>query len=112
MSDSPDFAVAWNDYRHRRRWFFGVWLGGFLAIALLVGLLSKLSPDDVVFYILGLTWMIAFIVVAIRLQFFKCPRCHHKFFGSAGYSNPLARKCLHCGLPKWSESDLHEKQVV
>ena len=88
------------------------WLGGFLAIALLVGLLSKLSPDDVVFYILGLTWMIAFIVVAIRLQFFKCPRCHHKFFGSAGYSNPLARKCLHCGLPKWSESDLHEKQVV
>ena len=112
MSDNSDFAVAWNDYRRRRRWFFGVWLGGFLVVALLASLLSKLSLDDLAFYVIGPAWMIGFVIMAIRMSLFRCPRCHHRFFSTWWHNNPLARKCLHCGLPKWSESDLHENHVA
>src|SRR2546428_14131174 len=112
MDDQSHFAFAWQDYRRRRRWFFGIWLGGFLVVALVARLLSKLSLGDLDFAVLGPAWMTAFVVVAIRLQFFRCPRCHRKFFGALLYSNPLAKKCVHCGLPKWSESDLHESHVV
>jgi hypothetical protein len=34
MSDQSHFAFAWQDYQ-RRRWFFSVWFGGFLIVALL-----------------------------------------------------------------------------
>jgi hypothetical protein len=106
MSDRPEFVLAWNDYRRRRRWSFGVWLGGFLFLALLVGLLSSRSLlNDLVFWVLGLTWIVAFLVADIRLACFRCPRCHHMFFWGLWYSNPFARKCLHCGLLKWSNSD-------
>lgn len=112
MSGNSDFALAWNDYHRRRRWFFGVWLGGFAILVTLDMLLSKLPLRGLVFDVLGPIWMIGFVIVAIRLSLFRCPRCHHRFFTTWWHGNPLARKCLHCGLPKWSEVDLHEKQKV
>ena len=32
----------------------------------------------------------------------------HWFFLTSWFGNPDARKCLHCGLPKWSEHDPDE----
>src|SRR5437588_826428 len=109
MIDRTDFAFAWKDYRRRRRWFFGVWLGGFLVVVLLVKLLSTLSLDDLAFYILGPAWMIGFLIAGMRMWLFQCPRCHRRFFCTWWHGNLFARKCLHCGLPKWSESDVNEK---
>jgi hypothetical protein len=100
-----EYSSAWKDYRWRCQWFFGIWLGGFLVVALLGILLAKLSLGDFAFYILGPAWIIAFVVVALRLQFFKCPRCSKRFFCTLWFNNPFAKKCAHCGLPKWSEAD-------
>jgi predicted nucleic acid-binding Zn-ribbon protein len=36
------------------------------------------------------------------LQNFRCPRCGEKFGSSGFYHNVFARKCLNCGLPKYS----------
>jgi len=107
MSNAFDFATAWEDYRRRRRWFYGVWLGGFLVIALLLSILSKLRLDNLAFYILGPGWIIAFILAACRVQSFRCPRCQQRFFATSWYYNSFARRCVHCGLRKWSENDLH-----
>ena len=102
MGNDSDYSSAWTDYRHRRRWFFGVWLGGFAVILLFVVLVS----DSAIAW-LAPVQMIGFLITAVRLSTFRCPRCHHWW-----RANPLTRKCRHCGLPKWSESDLHEKHLA
>jgi hypothetical protein len=48
-------------------------------------------------------WLVIFVATAIRLHNFRCPRCGEKFFVSPGYyHNVFARRCLNCGLPKYS----------
>src|SRR5437879_5295172 len=111
MNSTSEFTSAWDDYRRRRRWFFGVWLGGFLFVASLAALLNKLSLGDLAFWILGPAWMASFVVVAARLQLFRCPRCHRRFFNTFWYGNLLARRCVHCGLPKWSDTDPCEASI-
>jgi hypothetical protein len=98
------FAFAWGDYRRRRRWFLRVVVGGVVIAALLAALSTWLTLGIVVFWVLGVPWIISVLVVAVLLQFFKCPRCHQPFSNG----NPFARKCLHCGLPKWSLQDSQE----
>ena len=107
MNTSEQFISAWADYRRRRRWFFGAWLGGFVVVASLATLLASLSSGlgTAAFWILGPAWMVSFVVVAARLQLFKCPRCRRPFFNAFWYRNPLAQKCVHCGLRKWSTED-------
>jgi antibiotic biosynthesis monooxygenase (ABM) superfamily enzyme len=106
MSDTVQFAAAWNDYVCRRRWFFGVWLGGFFVVILLTGLFAPLL-GDLAFYIFGPSWLLSFAIAGLRLSFFRCPRCHHHFFCTWLHNNPFRRSCIHCGLPKWSEKDLN-----
>jgi ABC-type transport system involved in multi-copper enzyme maturation permease subunit len=98
MITPAQFAAAWRDYRRRRRWFIGTGVGG-VVIATLVFTLSNRPPLGLVsFWALGPAWMICVLVVAVRFQLFKCPRCRLPFSNG----NPLARTCQHCGLPKWS----------
>src|SRR5437867_2231180 len=111
MSISSQFEFAWRDYRRRRRWFFGTWLGGFVIVASLAAIFDRLSLRTAGFWILGPAWMICFLVGALRLQLFRCPRCHRPFFNAYWYGNPLARRCVHCGLPKWSAEDSHEATI-
>jgi hypothetical protein len=103
MSDTSHFA-AWADYRNRRRWFFGIWLGGFVAVILLTGLFERLL-GDLAFDILGPAWFLSVAVAGLRLTLFRCPSCHHYFFCTWWYNNPFRSRCSHCGLPKWSEKD-------
>ena len=109
MNDNVDYSTAWHDYGRRRNWFWGVYLGGFFGIVGL-GLLSFNSPvgefmKGLVFCVLAPMWMIGFVVTSFRCQFFRCPRCHQRFFGTWWYHNSFARRCVHCGLPKWTEGD-------
>src|SRR5690349_5628422 len=98
MNAPPDYSLAWDDYRRRIRWFFGVWLGGFAILVLMVKLFLKLGLGDWPFLVIGPAWMIAFVVVALWSSRFKCPRCRKPFFFGYWYHNPFARKCVHCGL--------------
>jgi len=51
----------------------------------------------------GIAWLVLSLVGWLRLVFWRCPRCGRHFFFN-GISNPFARRCMHCGLPKWSRS--------
>lgn len=113
MTTASDFASAWADYKRRRRWLFGVWLGGFFLIAALGRLLSASGlGGGAVFGLLAPLWLFSFLLVTVRMNTFPCPRCHRWFFATWWCRNPLSRKCLNCGLPKWSESDPDEKRVA
>src|SRR6266849_5578435 len=111
MSMQPDYAPAWRDFRRRRFIFWAVFLGympGVLAIVVAVCLpLSALTGIklDYFFYAIASCWMVAFLVTGWRVGLIPCPRCHKWFFATWWYRNPFARKCVHCGLPKWANSE-------
>jgi hypothetical protein len=111
MNTQPDYAAAWRYFRRRRIIFCAVFLGympGVLAIYFAVGLplsaLTEIKPD---YFGLAIAscWMAAFAVTVWRVAGFSYPRCHKWFFATWWYHNPLGRKCVHCGLPKWANSE-------
>lgn len=96
---------AWNDYRLRRRWFFYVWLGGSPVVILSGILLKKVFHSSVPFYVVGGACLISFAIVGVRLTLFRCPLCRRPFFCTWLSSNHFAKRCVHCGLPKWAEPE-------
>jgi hypothetical protein len=106
-----DHSCAWREYRRLRRQGVVVLLGGFvLEIVLLVGMTLLLGPAGfhrVVPITLGsvaIVWFVASIIVGDRYQRWPCPRCGRPFGKTFWWHNPFARKCVHCGLPKWTAS--------
>jgi hypothetical protein len=61
----------------------------------------------------ALAWLVAFAVSGYQKTNFSCPGCGELFFRAwddrpwrkTWQSNPFARSCRHCGLPKWSTAD-------
>ncbi len=111
MSVQSDYEAGWRDLKRRRIIFWAVFLGyipGTMAVFLLVGLpvsaLTGIKPDYF-FAAIALCWMVAFVVTSLRMTLFSCPRCKKSFFASWWYHNSFARKCVHCGLPKWANSE-------
>src|SRR5215470_1462101 len=41
--------------------------------------------------------------VGFRWAFWSCPRCGKPYFYKFPLGNVLRRKCVHCGLEKWTE---------
>lgn len=87
---STESRTAWRSYRIR------LWLTVGCAVAALLGWLPPLRRLGVGIWLVGgmvlmLLWMLAF----------PCPVCGRPFFRKSGWQNLLARRCLHCGLPKY-----------
>ena len=51
------------------------------------------------------SWFVAFAVASFRYTYFRCPRCSERYFMKFPCRNQFARRCLHCGLPKWAVND-------
>lgn len=97
------YAQAWQDYRRRIRNFFIAWLGGFVAVAATIVVISALDVPDWTFMPLAVAWMTAFAWAGVRLQQFPCPRCREPFFRKPLSYWPFSHECRHCSLPKWQE---------
>jgi hypothetical protein len=95
------YADAWSDYRHRSRLFWLTWVAGFLVAVSLTYLLSLFRAPSWLFLGIAVGWIVGFLYAAMRLQLFRCPRCRERFFSGTWYYWPVARACVHCGLPKW-----------
>ena len=96
--NSPAYADAWNDYRRRRR----LLLATVCAFAAFMAILTKNHWPVVI----GIAF-IGLVVVPVGLYVidFRCPRCGQQFFVVRRHGNGWARRCLHCGLKKWAESE-------
>jgi hypothetical protein len=98
---------TWDDYRRRRNQFLLVFPTGLFAVWAFIWLFSRVAPGQVmswVFVILGILLMAAFIITGIRLQTFRCPRCGKFFFIACWYRTLFARRCVHCKLPMWQNT--------
>lgn len=83
-------------------WF--AWLG-YLPVAFPLGvLLSLLFPCEHAILVVAGPWLMLCAIAGYRLTTFPCPRCHRPFFRTWFYTNQFAGRCIHCGLPKWSET--------
>ena len=105
MNSKPDYSAAWRDLRKRRLLVWALFLGFipgvvalcFLVDAFLPGTIGNKQGESVCMGI-GALWMLAFFIAAMRASFFRCPRCHGTFLMTWYFANPLASRCLHCGL--------------
>ena len=104
-----DYTEHWRQYRKFLRLYYLVSWGGFVALATLfflnlynVNKLGFIVPMAIALAI----WVIAVLVTATRILFFRCPRCG-KYFSVVRWwwnKGQYARKCVHCGLPKYANS--------
>jgi hypothetical protein len=113
--ESPGpYAAAWRSYRHWSRVFWIVFLFYLPALALLGRALSsrREGSGDTIF-LAAFVWMITWAAIGYRKSNFSCPRCGELFFQKfdarpwrmSWQRNPFARRCMHCGLPKWAGQD-------
>jgi hypothetical protein len=98
------YADSWKEYRRYLREFLLVWLGGFLAVAAIAAIFNSLFHTLLPGEIAAVGWILLFLITGIRYQTFRCPRCGNWFAAKWWYNKSfLARKCVHCGLPKFSD---------
>jgi hypothetical protein len=99
------YEKDWAEYRKIRNSAFWIWVLGVPAIFVLIFPVSLILPKltFILMTVLAISWMAGFLYYALRFQTFSCPQCG-EMFSSKGFYNLsfLARKCVHCGLKKFS----------
>jgi len=111
---SGEYSAEWAELRRLRRRVLTVVFAG-AAIFVLVPFVSTLASHTAA-KVVGLALFAAWAVVLFRFLFvsgeyvyWSCPRCGKPFHYVARWygrwNNPFARRCVHCGLPKWVDSD-------
>jgi len=93
MSERERYERAWRDYKWRLAAFLFAWLGLFIAAPALSNRIGSAW--------FAVLWFGSCIVTSFRLSMWRCPRCGHCFFWNFIH-NQFARRCMHCGLPKWA----------
>lgn len=102
------YEEDWAEYRRIRNFTALVYLLGLPTFAVLSWLGSLIFPKMVLYVMtpLGIGWFVVSVYNGFRLQLLRCPRCGEWFSATWWYNlSVLARKCVHCGLPKFSTQD-------
>lgn len=102
MNPAPSYEEQWKDYRRRRRWFWIAFLGYLPGVPLIGMPLGYLFSSEKAVMVVAIAWMAAIAITSYRAGAWRCPRCGETYFAKPWISNPLARRCLHCKLPKYS----------
>jgi hypothetical protein len=96
------FEQKWKEYKRLRNTFLLIVLGGAPIFALGAVLSEKLFHTTAPASVIAVVWFAAFFFNGVRLQLWRCPRCGEWFSGTWWYNKSfLARRCVHCGLPKY-----------
>ena len=114
MPEGKAYAAAWRAYRLWSRAFWLTFVAYLPAVALFDRVVRRRYGDaaDTTTLLVALGWMIAFAIAGYFKTNFACPRCGEMFFRAwddrrwrkTWRSTPFARRCAHCGLPKWSDT--------
>jgi len=94
---------AWESYKKHRNIFL-IALFSYLPVIYLAKYLNvRVFRTNWLVITLSLAWMIGVLATWIRLSQWRCPRCGKWFTAKWWYNKGfLARKCVHCGLPKYA----------
>lgn len=101
---NPEYVDAWDRYRMWARLRLVAFLG-YLPFGVVVGTVGKWIDLLPIAHLCIVGWFAFVAVTSVGSGFFRCPRCRKLFFCSVYWSNPVASRCLHCGLAKWATSD-------
>ncbi len=102
--------AAWRDYRVRRGTALAVGVAG-PPLAWTARLLERAGAAGVVphgallHHVVAAAWATAGIASLAWFAAFRCPFCRAHFHWTWLVSNPLARRCLHCGFERWRDPD-------
>ena len=108
------YTPAWRRYRNQSRAFWLVFVLDIPALAALNRALASAQSDNTTTIALAaFAGLVAFAAIGYRNWNFRCPRCGELFFHRFDdrswrmdwQHRPWARRCLHCGLPKWADRD-------
>ena len=112
MSEStPNYEPYWLELKRRERVFnllFWLYVPAFVVAVLLFDrFVHALTPW--LFLIFSTGWMLGLCWFGIQVLAWRCPRCMGTYFSRALLPggllrrvNPFTRRCLHCGLRKWT----------
>jgi hypothetical protein len=82
--------AAWSSLRVRLRLRLG------FAVAAVAAVLPPLRASG-----LAVGCVVGLVATAIWCLGFACPGCGRPFFRKGGWQHGLARRCVHCGLPRY-----------
>jgi hypothetical protein len=100
-SEPTNYEGDWRQYRRMRNAGLLIWLAGIPIIAALQLAWGMVFHNSYLFTVLGPVWFLLCMVYGLRYQLWRCPRCKSVYAGKPWYHlGPLARRCVHCGLPK------------
>ena len=102
----------WDEYRRRRNLAWFAFLA-YVPVCFVVAVLSmRLFSTFTPAFAVAIAWMIFSVIAGNLALRFPCPRCGKWFFAKWWYHNNFARKCVHCGLPKWADPNAASSQRV
>src|SRR6266852_2805268 len=108
-----DYSQAWEQYRHRRNRLIIVGLSifpGWLLFRAAAWFFRGGVVLSTAWGVFILSWFFGTIITSYQAQYCPCPRCG-KQFSSRGWHHQgmaFARRCAHCGLPKYANSDIEQ----
>lgn len=98
------YEQEWQGYRRIRNQWFLVFLAYVPVVGLVAFVSFKMFSSLIPAFVAAFLWMALFLISGIRINSWRCPRCGETFSGKWWYSKGLlARRCVHCGLPKFQD---------
>ena len=113
-----DYSQEWAELRRLRRRMVRVAAAGavILVAVPLVTTYFSLSAAKIIGLVLFAAWVVVllrFFFVSGEYVYWSRPRCgkpyHYLVRWYGRWNNLFARHCVHCGLPKWVDSDRDPK---
>ena len=107
-----DYREQWRRYTRLQIQFFLALIGWVVLGQVPLYLFMAFGTYIPLLVFVGI-WIPMFIVAMIRFTHWPCPRCGKWFSGTLAYNlGPMARKCYHCGLPKFATYDSNAPLVL
>ena len=99
------YEEDWREYKRVRNTFLAL-LALYVPVCFCIGVASvKLFHTFTPAFIVGFVWMALVAISGIRINLWRCPNCGGWFSGTWWYNlGFLARRCVHCGLPKYGST--------
>lgn len=103
-----EYSSEWDELRRLHRRLLKVAAAGIATF----GLIPVANSLRGIGFFLFVAWVIVLVTLfstLMNLSYWACPRCGKPFhyiqrtFGNI--NNPFAGQCIHCGLPKWADTD-------
>jgi hypothetical protein len=101
-TEMSDFQQNWKRYKFWRKLAL-LALAGFLPVILMARVIARIFNLPVLFIIISFAWFLLIATAGGVVSYWRCPRCGKQFRITSWYRMGVsARRCVHCGLPRYS----------